>query len=53
MKGLTCLDRNIRLDDEMAIYIMYVDDTSLVSAVLKKLKIATSELENACHKWSL
>ena len=53
MKGLTCLDRNLRLDDEMSIDIRYADDTTLVSAVFEKLQIATSELENACHKWGL
>ena len=53
MKRLTCLDRNLRLDDEMSIDIRYADDTTLVSAVLKKFQIATSELENACHKWGL
>ena len=53
MKGLACFDRNIRLDDEMSIDIRYADDTTLVSAVFEKLQIATSELENACHKWSL
>ena len=53
MKGLTCLDRNLRLDDEMSIDIRYADDTTLVSAVFENLQIATSELENACHKWGL
>ena len=53
MKGRTCLDRNLRLDDEMSIDIRYADDTTLVSAVFEKLQIATSELENACHKWGL
>ena len=48
MKGHTCLDRNLRLDDEMSI-----DDTTLVSAVFQKLQIETSDLENACHKWDL
>ena len=49
MKGLTCLDRNLRLDDEMSIDIRYANYTTLVSAVFEKLQIATSELENACH----
>ena len=53
MKGLTCLDRNLRLDDEMSIDIRYADYTTLVSAVFEKCQIATSELENACHKWGL
>ena len=53
MKGLTCLDRNLRLDDEMSIDIRYADDTTLVSYVFEKLQIVTSELENACHKWGL
>ena len=54
MKGLTCLDRNLRLDDEISgIDIRYADDTTLVTAVFEKLQIATSELENACHKWGL
>ena len=53
MKGLTCLDRNLRLDDKMSIDIRYADDTTLVSAVFEKLQIATSELENTCHKWGL
>ena len=42
MKVLTCLDRNLRLDDEISINIRYADDTTLVSAVFKKLQIATS-----------
>ena len=53
MKGLTRLDRNLQLDDEMSIDIRYADDTTLVSAIFEKLQIATSELENACHKWGL
>ena len=53
MKGLICLDRNIRLYDEISIDIRYADDTTLVSAVFEKLQISTSELENACHKWGL
>ena len=54
MKGFTCLDRNLRLDDEMSgIDIRYADDTTLVYAVLENLQISTSELENACHKWGL
>ena len=53
MKDLTFLDRNPRLDDEMSIDIRYVDDTTLVLAVFEKLQIATSELENACHKWGI
>ena len=54
MKGLTCLDRNLRLDDEISgIDIRYADDTTLVSAVFEKFQIATSDLENICHKWGL
>ena len=53
MKGLTSLDRNLRLDDEMSIDIRYADDTTLVSAVFEKLHIATLELEKTCHKWGL
>ena len=53
MKGLTCLDRNLRLDDDMSIDIKYADDITLVSAVFEKLQIATSEIENTCHKWCL
>ena len=37
----------------MSIDTRYADDTTLVSAVFEKLQIATSELENACHKWGL
>ena len=47
MKGVTCLDRNIRLDNEMSIDIRYA--TTLVSAVFEKLQIAISELENSCN----
>ena len=50
MNGLTCLYRNLRLDDDMSIDIRYADDTTLVSSVFEKFKIATSELENACHE---
>ena len=53
MKGLTCLDRNLQLDDEMSIDIRYADDTTLVSAVFEKFQIETSKLENAYHKWGL
>ena len=41
MKGITCLDRNLRLDDEMSIDIRYADDTTSVLAVFEKLYIAT------------
>ena len=40
MKGLICLDRNFRMDDEMSIDIRYADDTT--SAIFEKLQIATS-----------
>ena len=53
MKGLKCLDRNLRMDDKMSMYIRYANNTTLVSAVFEKLQIATSELENACNKWGL
>ena len=39
MKGLICLDRNIRLDDEMSgIDIRYADNITLVSAVFENCK---------------
>ena len=54
MKGLICLDRNLRLDDDMSgIDIRYSDDTTLVSAVFEKFQIAISDLINACHKSKL
>ena len=54
MKVLTCLDINLRLDDEMSIDITaYTNDTTLLSDGFEKLQIATSELENACYKWGL
>ena len=37
----------------MSIDIRNADDTTLVSAILKKLQISTSELEKACQKWGL
>ena len=46
MKVTTCLDRNLRLDDEMSdIDIRYADDIPLVTAIFDKFQISTIELK--------
>lgn len=53
MKELKSLDPTMVLSDSLAIDIGYADDTTLISAVFEKLKLATNELEQACKKWGM
>ena len=37
----------------MTIDTKYADDTTLISAIFEKLKIATRQLETSCKKWGM
>ena len=53
MKGVTSLNRDFQLNENMSVDIRYADDTTFISAVFEKLQLSTLELEQACHKWGL
>ena len=51
MKDVKSLDSSFAVRGEnMTVDIRYADDTMLISMTLKKLKIVTEELKNACKK---
>ena len=53
MKEVRSLDENFSMSAQMSTDIRYADDTTLISTIFNKLKIATGELEKACQKWGL
>ena len=53
MEELGTLDGTLTYNAEMAMDILYADDTTLLSAVFRKLEIVTEELEVACRRWGM
>ena len=53
MKELKDLDRTLILTDSLSIDIKYADDATLLSTIFDKLKLCTSQLDNACKKWGM
>ena len=51
MEEVKSLDSSLNLTDSLSTEIRYADDTTLLSAIFDKLKLSTSELEQACKKW--
>ena len=45
--------RELHLNENLSANIRYADDTTFISVIFDKLKIATQELETACRKWGL
>ena len=50
---LESLQNDLTLDDRLSTDIRYADDTTLIALVFEKLKLSTTELEDACRKWGL
>ena len=50
---LKSLDPTFELHDEMSLEERYADDTTLISAIFRKLSLSTRELEMACKKWGM
>ena len=53
MKGVTSLNRDFQLNENMSVDIRYADDTTLIVTIFEKLQLSTLELEQACQKWGL
>ena len=53
MDELVNIDQIFTLKDDMSAEIRYADDTTILSAIFNKLKLATLELEKACSKWGM
>ena len=53
MNEISSLQNELQLNHDMTIDTKYADDTTLISAIFEKLKIATGELETSCKKWGM
>ena len=53
MGELGTLDGTLTYNAEMAMDILYADNTTLLSAMFGKLEIVTEELEVACRRWGM
>ena len=53
MKELKVLDKTLTLTDSLSIDIRYAGDTTPLSAIFDKLKLSSSQLNNACKKWGM
>ena len=53
MKELKDIERGLSYSDNISLDIRYADDTTLLAAVFEKLKLSTSQLEQACKRWGM
>ena len=53
MKELKYIERTLVYSKDISVDVRYADDTTLLAAVFEKLKLSTSQLEQACKKWGM